>query len=68
MVVSAYPLRAVGQPIQQAMLRLLQVANQYQVPVVMSLGTKHLVEEHRELILTTVRQYVDVLAMKRIGS
>lgn len=65
-VVSAYPLRAKDQPIQQAMQQLLEVAKQHGVPVVMSLGTKHLVEEHRELILSTVRDYVDVLAMNEL--
>ena len=65
-VVSAYPLRAVGQPIQLAMARLLDLAKRHNVPVVMSLGTKHLVEEHRELILATVNEYVDMLAMNEL--
>ncbi len=65
-VVSAYPLRANGQPIQQAMERLLQLAKRHSVPVVMSLGTKHLVAEHRELILATIAEYVDVLAMNEL--
>ena len=66
LVLSAYPLRASGQPIQQAMLRTLELAKRHGVPVVMSLGTKHLVEEHRELILSTVREYVDMLAMNEL--
>lgn len=65
-VLSAYPLRANGQPIQRAMFRMLELAKQYQVPVVMSLGTKHLVEEHQQLILDTVRDYVDLLAMNEL--
>jgi inosine kinase len=62
-VVSAYPLRASGQPIQQAMLKALSDAKAHQVPVVMSLGTRHLVEENREQILQTISEYVNVLAM-----
>lgn len=65
-VVSAYPLRATGQPIQQAMLKALADASAHQVPVVMSLGTRHLVEENREQILQTVSQYVNVLAMNEL--
>lgn len=65
-VLSAYPLRAKGQPIQAAMFRMLELAKKHQVPVVMSLGTKHLVEEHRELILATIRDYVDMVAMNEL--
>ncbi len=63
MVVSAYPLRAVGKPIANAMMKALDDARQNNVPVVMSLGTRHLVEENRDLILQTIRDYVNVLAM-----
>lgn len=62
-VASAYPLRAKGKPIQQATFKMLADAKAAQVPVVMSLGTKHLVQEHRELILETLSEYVNVLAM-----
>jgi len=48
------------------MLRTLELAKRHGVPVVMSLGTKHLVEEHRELILQTVTDYVDMLAMNEL--
>lgn len=65
-VVSAYPLRATDQPIQQAMIKMLSDAKTADVPVVMSLGTKHLVEEHRELIQQTLAQYVNVLAMNEL--
>ena len=65
-VVSAYPLRATGQPIQQAMVKALQDAKAHQVPVVMSLGTRHLVEENREQILRTIHDYVNVLAMNEL--
>lgn len=65
-VVSAYPLRAVDKPIQQAMLKTLVDAKQKNVPVVMSLGTRHLVEENRVKILETVKKYVNVLAMNEL--
>src|SRR5690606_18078362 len=62
-VASAYPLRATGKPIQQAMLKMLTDAKTADVPVVMSLGTKHLVQEHKQLIRQTLTDYVNVLAM-----
>lgn len=65
-VVSAYPLRAKDQPIQQAMLKALQDAKAHNVPVVMSLGTRHLVEENRGQILLTIKDYVNVLAMNEL--
>ncbi|MDP5205625.1 inosine/guanosine kinase, partial [Alishewanella sp. SMS9] len=54
------------QPIQQAMLKALSDASEQQVPVVMSLGTRHLVEENREQIIETVSKYVNVLAMNEL--
>lgn len=63
MVVSAYPLRATGQPIQQALFKSMDDAKAHNVPVVMSLGTRHLVDENRDIILATIKKYVNVLAM-----
>ncbi|MEE2023389.1 MULTISPECIES: inosine/guanosine kinase [Alkalimonas] len=63
LVLSAYPLRASGQPIIDAMQHTLQLANDKQVPVVMSLGTRHLVEELRTTIQHTAEQHVQILAM-----
>ena len=65
-VVSAYPLRAIGQPIQRAMHKALEDAKAHDVPVVMSLGTRHLVEENREQIISTIKNYVNVLAMNEL--
>lgn len=62
-VASAYPLRATAKPIQQAMLKMLNDAKAADVPVVMSLGTKHLVQEHKTLLLDTLTNYVNILAM-----
>lgn len=63
LVLSAYPLRATGQPIIAAMQHTLELANQQQVPVVMSLGTRHLVEALRDSIQQTAMQHVQILAM-----
>lgn len=63
LVLSAYPLRASGQPIIAAMQHSLELANQQQVPVVMSLGTRHLVEELRNTIQQTAEQHIQILAM-----
>ncbi|MGI5308562.1 inosine/guanosine kinase [Rheinheimera sp. WS51] len=65
-VLSAYPLRAVNKPIQQAMLKMLADAKQQQVPVVMSLGTRHLVAEHKQKVLETIQEYVNVVAMNEL--
>ncbi|MDP4537271.1 inosine/guanosine kinase [Alkalimonas collagenimarina] len=63
LVLSAYPLRATGQPIIAAMQHSLELANQQQVPVVMSLGTRHLVEELRTTIQQTAEHHIQILAM-----
>jgi inosine kinase len=36
------------------------------VPTVLTLGTKHLVEEHREELLELIKNYVNVLAMNEL--
>lgn len=66
LVTCAYPLRHQSKPIKSAMLKALEYAHQHQVPTVLTLGTSHLVEEHRDELLTLIKQYVDVLAMNEL--
>ena len=66
LVTCAYPLRHQGKPIKQAMVKALQYAHQHHVPTVLTLGTKHLVEEHREELLELIKNYVNVLAMNEL--
>ncbi|WCN09943.1 inosine/guanosine kinase [Marinomonas mediterranea] len=66
LVTCAYPLRHEGKPIKPAMLKALQDAKKHDVPVVLTLGTQHLVEENREELLALIRDYVTVLAMNEL--
>ena len=65
-VTCAYPIRHHGKPIQKALIRSLEVAHKHQVPVVLSLGTKHLVEENHAQLMDIITKYVDVLAMNEL--
>lgn len=66
LVTCAYPLRHQSKPIYQAMLAAIKSANQHNIPVVLTLGTQHLVEENRELLLPLIKESVDVLAMNEL--
>lgn len=66
LVTCAYPLRHQGKPIKEAMLQALDYAHANHVPTVLTLGTSHLVEEHREELLKLIKKYVNVLAMNEL--
>ncbi|MDB4837724.1 inosine/guanosine kinase [Marinomonas sp.] len=66
LVTCAYPLRHQDKPIKQAMVKALEYAHQHNVPTALTLGTKHLVEEHRDELLTLIKKYVNVLAMNEL--
>ncbi|AEF55584.1 inosine/guanosine kinase [Marinomonas posidonica] len=66
LVTCAYPLRHQGKPIKQAMLTALEHAHQHQVPTVLTLGTKHLVEENKDELLDLIKRHVNVLAMNEL--
>ncbi|KZN13956.1 inosine/guanosine kinase [Marinomonas sp. TW1] len=66
LVTCAYPLRHQGKPIKQAMLAALEYAHQHQVPTVLTLGTKHLVEENKDELLDLIKRHVNVLAMNEL--
>ncbi|RBO79574.1 inosine/guanosine kinase [Marinomonas aquiplantarum] len=66
LVTCAYPLRHQGKPIKQAMLTALEHAHRHQVPTVLTLGTKHLVEENKDELLDLIKRHVNVLAMNEL--
>lgn len=65
LLISAYTLRCQGEPIFDATLQAAKVANQHDVPVVLSLGTSTLVSEHKEYILSFLKSSVSVVAMNQ---
>ncbi|MBJ7536616.1 inosine/guanosine kinase [Marinomonas transparens] len=66
LVTCAYPLRHQGKPIKQAMLKALEYAHNHHVPTVLTLGTKHLVEENRDELLSIIKAHVNILAMNEL--
>ncbi|MCO4786862.1 MAG: inosine/guanosine kinase [Marinomonas atlantica] len=62
-VTCAYPLRHANKPIKATLMRCLELANKHNVPVVLTLGTQHLVEEYRDEIEHIIKDYVSVVAM-----
>ncbi|SBS28733.1 Inosine-guanosine kinase [Marinomonas aquimarina] len=62
-VTCAYPLRHAGKPIKDTLMKCLALAKQHQVPVIITLGTQHLVEEYRDEIQSIIEQYASVVAM-----
>lgn len=62
-VTCAYPLRHADKPIKSSLLKCLDYACKHNVPVILTLGTRHLVEEYREEITDIIKRHVSVLAM-----
>lgn len=62
-VTCAYPLRHSGKPIKATLIKCLDLAKQHQVPVIITLGTQHLVEEFRDEIQHIIEEYASVVAM-----
>ncbi|REG84389.1 inosine/guanosine kinase [Marinomonas pollencensis] len=62
----AYPLRHQGKPIKQAMLTSMAYANKHHIPTVLTLGTKHLVDDHHDELLELIKRDVNVLAMNEL--
>lgn len=62
-LISAYTLRSEDEPIFKATLKACKLAKEYNVPVIMSLGTSSLVEAKRDYILDFAKDYVTGLAM-----
>ncbi len=66
LVTCAYPLRHKKKPIYNAMMKAIESANQHNVPVVLTLGTQHLVEENKALLLSLIEKSVNILAMNEL--
>lgn len=65
-VACAYPVRHQDKPIHKAMLAAIESANKHNVPVVLTLGTQHLVTDNRDLLMSLIENSVDVLAMNEL--
>ncbi|MAZ49709.1 MAG: inosine/guanosine kinase [Halobacteriovoraceae bacterium] len=62
-LISAYTLRDENEPVFKASLRACELAKEVGVPVVLSLGTSHLVSQKRDFLREFTKNYVTVLAM-----
>ncbi|MBD64449.1 MAG: inosine/guanosine kinase [Halobacteriovoraceae bacterium] len=63
LLVSAYTLRNQDEPIFESTIRSCELAKEYNVPVIMSLGTSTLVEAKKEYLMDFSQKYVTMLAM-----
>ncbi|TBR43094.1 inosine/guanosine kinase [Marinomonas agarivorans] len=66
LVTCAYPLRHQDKPIYQAMMTAINTATKHDIPVVLTLGTQHLVSENKDLLMPLISQSVGVLAMNEL--
>ena len=62
-LISAYTLRDENEPVFKASLRACELAKEVGVPVVLSLGTSHLVSQKRDFLREFTKNYVTILAM-----
>lgn len=62
-VTCAYPLRHGNKPIKATLMKCLTLAKQHDVPVIITLGTQHLVAEYRDEIQQIIEEYASVVAM-----
>lgn len=63
LLISAYTLRSDSDPIFNATVKACKLAKEFNVPVIMSLGTSSLVQEKKDFLLDFSKQYVTALAM-----
>lgn len=62
----AYPLRHQNKSIKNAMLTAMKYATKHNIPTVLTLGTKHLVEDYREELLELIKRDINILAMNEL--
>jgi inosine kinase len=64
LLLTAYLMRCKpSDPMTAAALRAVEYANKHQVPVVLTLGTKHVIEDRREFWWRFIQDHVNVVAM-----
>lgn len=64
LVLTAYLMRCkAGDPMPDATLRAIELAKKAQVPVVLTLGTHHVISERRDFWLDFIDKHVNVVAM-----
>lgn len=65
LLISAYSLRNLDEPIAHATIKACEYAKKHDVPVVMSLGTSSLVESMKDYLKEFISDYISVVAMNR---
>lgn len=65
LLISAYTLRAEGEPIYDATIKACEIAKENKVPIVMSLGTSQLVASNVDFLKDFSKKYVTALAMNQ---
>ncbi|MBF0297485.1 MAG: inosine/guanosine kinase [Oligoflexia bacterium] len=63
LLISAYLLRSDKTPLFHSTMKAVQLAQQNDIPVVLSLGTEFLIRDKRDFFIDFIKQYVNVLAM-----
>jgi inosine kinase len=63
LLISAYTLRSSEEAIFNATIKACKLAREYNVPVIMSLGTSSLVEGKKDFLMEFSKEYVTCLAM-----
>jgi len=61
-LISTYLLRDMDAPMFAATMKAVRIAKEAKVPVVLSLGTSHIVDQKRDFLLDFIKTYVDILA------
>lgn len=62
LLISTYLLREKDAPMFTATMKAVEIAKKAKVPVVLSLGTSHIVDQYREFLVNFIETYVDILA------
>jgi inosine kinase len=63
LLVSAYSLRDENSAIFKSHIQAVTIANKYNIPVALSLGTSSLIAERREFFLDFIKKHVAIIAM-----
>lgn len=66
LLLTAYTLRDPKSPIYKSTIKACELANKYEVPVILSLGTSSLVEQNRDFFIEFIKNNVSILAMNEI--
>ena len=62
LVVSSFLLRDRTTPIFKSTIRAIELANEYNTPVILSLGTSSLIKDNREYFTSLIKEKINILA------